>query len=666
VSEESERVGSGPEGNGAGVDPTAVALALAGASREDASAFLKKQGQLIDDQRRLASLQIDRLEAQDEHFREEAKLELTHLRWRRFTEQMRGVLQFLTAVVGIAVATAFGMMVWDAAHSSGLIIEPFTVPADMAAKGLTGQAIASQMLDKIIAMESVAGSNRAAQTYANNWGSNIKVQIPETGVSIGEFRQFLRDWLGHDTHITGEIYHTDAGLVITARTSGATGGSFTGPQTDLDLIVQKAAEYVYGNTQPNRYAQFLLGSGRGAEGSAIYRRLTEDPSRLERAWAWTGLANIPRGQFDYAGTLGYYRKAISDYPDFPPAYHLAAWFERVLSHPEAALEKYRRAKALFDQSAVSQFETRHVPKMRQDTDMYIAFLSGDFDQAVRLGQAGDYVANASGTEVNFDTFRNATAVSLGLQHDGIHARPIFSQMLQPQGSPFAKGRVLLWRSIARVRMDAALEDWPAVAAAEASAEKIAVFPCPVCQLTKVFRVELLPWLALAKTRTGDIAGGEAMIAASPVDCYDCNLIRGQIAEVAKQPGRADYWFARAVHDAPSIPFAYADWGQALLERGQPNAAIAKFTIANQKGPHFADPLEGWGEALMSKNQSHLALAKFAEAEKYAPNWGRLHLKWGEALYYAGKRDDAKAQFVRAGQLDLTPSEKAELARMGHV
>ncbi len=63
-------------------------------------------------------------------------------------------------------------------------------------------------------------------------------------------------------------------------------------------------------------------------------------------------------------------------------------------------------------------------------------------------------------------------------------------------------------------------------------------------------------------------------------------------------------------------------------------------IANQKGPHFADPLEGWGEALMAKNQSHLALAKFAEAEKYAPNWGRLHLKWGEALVYAGKKDEA--------------------------
>ena len=72
-------------------------------------------------------------------------------------------------------------------------------------------------------------------------------------------------------------------------------------------------------------------------------------------------------------------------------------------------------------------------------------------------------------------------------------------------------------------------------------------------------------------------------------------------------------------------------GDALLERGGADGAIAKFTVANQKGPKFADPLEGWGEALIAKKLPEQALAKFEEADKYAPNWGRLHLKWGEAL-----------------------------------
>jgi tetratricopeptide (TPR) repeat protein len=101
----------------------------------------------------------------------------------------------------------------------------------------------------------------------------------------------------------------------------------------------------------------------------------------------------------------------------------------------------------------------------------------------------------------------------------------------------------------------------------------------------------------------------------------------------------------------------------LLTKGDLDGAIAKFTLANEKGSHFADPLEMWGEALIAKNRSDLALAKFAEANKYAPNWGRLHLKWGEALLWTGNRADAKNQFAIATRLDLSAGDKAVLSRM---
>jgi len=173
-----------------------------------------------------------------------------------------------------------------------------------------------------------------------------------------------------------------------------------------------------------------------------------------------------------------------------------------------------------------------------------------------------------------------------------------------------------------------------------------------------------PDMAYAKAKLGDIAGAERMIAATPTDCYPCLRMRGRIAQVAGQHDRADAWFVRAAAAAPSLPFAHAEWGQALLERGQPDAAIAQLAIAHNKSPKFADPIVTWGEALMKKNQSHKALAKFAQANQHAPNWGRLHLNWGEALRYAGKPDEAKKQFDLAARLDLTPSEKSQLARLG--
>ncbi len=51
----------------------------------------------------------------------------------------------------------------------------------------------------------------------------------------------------------------------------------------------------------------------------------------------------------------------------------------------------------------------------------------------------------------------------------------------------------------------------------------------------------------------------------------------------------------AARQAPSLPFAEAEWGAALLAKGDADGAIAKETLANQKGPHFADPLEVWAK-----------------------------------------------------------------------
>jgi hypothetical protein len=64
VAEENEGQDTGAEAAASGVDPAAVALALGGASREDAGAFLKKHGALVDDQRELIAVQKHHLTEQ--------------------------------------------------------------------------------------------------------------------------------------------------------------------------------------------------------------------------------------------------------------------------------------------------------------------------------------------------------------------------------------------------------------------------------------------------------------------------------------------------------------------------------------------------------------------------------------------------------------------------
>jgi tetratricopeptide (TPR) repeat protein len=248
-------------------------------------------------------------------------------------------------------------------------------------------------------------------------------------------------------------------------------------------------------------------------------------------------------------------------------------------------------------------------------------------------------------------------------HDLGRAREIIHEAIVRETSPAAP---LYQESLARARffVDSGVHDWRhATDDARAMAQSVAAGIPEIAPIR--LKTQVAPLLATALARSGDLAGATAAIGPTPRDCYGCLRARAIVAESARQHELADGWFSRAVKAAPSIPFAYTEWGQALLERSKPDDAIAQFTLANKKGPHFADALEGWGEALMAKNQSHLALAKFAEAEKYAPRWGRLHLKWGEALVYAGKKDEARAQYQKASTLDLTAADKAELAKVSH-
>jgi len=580
-------------------------------------------------------------------------------------EKWLGVfLRLATGIVGVAAAAGVALMVWDAANSHGLLIEPFSVPPDMAQRGLTGQAVASQVLDRLTDMQTRTESARTAQSYDNNWGDDIKVEIPETGVSIGEFRRFLRDWLGHDIHITGEVYRTKAGIAVTARAGAETGATVTGSEDDLEPLVQRAAEHVYASTQPYRYGNWLDRNVlhpntplRIAEARAVYRGLIEDGDDTDKAWAWNGLGTLAWTQEkDQRRAIEYYNNAVAIWPDFTIGHYAVGFKHSEIGHPEQALAEFRIASRLLHRKSIPDVNPHYVPNSRAAADFSVASVLGDNAAALALARQGAQMRDTHAT-VNRGAFQGMAMSALVGQHDGPGERAY----LRSIGSSTADGC-----SNRALSDAAAMEDWSAVIRWTDCADQAFRKSFPGYDADARDGSFLQPRLALAKAMLGDIAGANAVIATMAPDCYNCLQVRAKIASITGNPEQTDSWFAQAVAFAPSIPFAYHEWGQALLKRGQPDAAIEKFKLSNQKGPHFADPLEGWGEALMAKNQSHLALAKFAEAEKYAPNWGRLHLKWGEALAYSGNKAEAQKQFARAAALDLTPSEKSELARMNHV
>ncbi|HEX9159597.1 MAG TPA: hypothetical protein VF835_05160, partial [Rhizomicrobium sp.] len=230
----------------------AAGIALNEAARDPALAGDART--LLREQARLARLQADDLS-------EDGALMRRSLHIRHASEIMKFAFELLIALVMLAIVAALGTAMWTAAHDNGLVIEAFSVPPDFAQRGLSGEVVASQLLDKLARMQQQTNSVRPADTYRNNWGDDIKVEIPDTGISIGELNRYLRRWLGHETHITGDIWHTPSGISVTARAEDA-GETFAGNNGDLDALLQKAAEAIYAKTQPYRYAAFLGQLGR--------------------------------------------------------------------------------------------------------------------------------------------------------------------------------------------------------------------------------------------------------------------------------------------------------------------------------------------------------------------------------------------------------------------
>ncbi len=590
-----------------------------------AAAYLEKQA-------RLTELQIADLERED-------ALRHWSLRVRHISDVMKLTFELAGAFIVLMLVGLICVTLWKAAHDDSLVIQAFSVPPDMSARGLTGEAIAAQVQDKLATLQDATQTSRPADSYAANWGDDVKVQIPDTGMSIGEFYRLLVSWFGHQSRISGEVYRTPRGVAIAVRTTGQPGDIVRGTDADMDGLVEKAAEAIYARTQPYRYANYLVSIApvaNGAKARSIWEQLVRTGTPLDKAWSYMALGTFLE-RSDPLRAPGVQKKAIPVVADFALAWQNIFGEELNVGHDEAALGALRKnidILAAGNGGMTARARDVSLPAARGVS----MELQGDFSEALRYREIAadlpDYagIARSSLREEVHD---------VGSLHEGARATrmrshlpsPVFPRPLQYFGQ--------IMVGVQDVEIAASLHDWAGVLALKSRLEAL-LGPQLQLPFTDAFAEQTLsrqvwPYAAEALAHAGDMAGAAALIARTPLDCLICVRERGELATMRKDWADAAHWYAMASSQSPSIPFADDDWGGMLLAKGDLDGAIAKFESAHAKGPHFADPLEMWGEALTRKNRSDLALAKFEEAAKYAPNWGRLHLKWGEALWWSGKR-----------------------------
>jgi tetratricopeptide (TPR) repeat protein len=602
--------------------PAALALSVGKGSRDrnvnaKTAAFLDEQTAI--------------LRLQKEHLHEQRELQLSHLKWRRFSDWMKAALQLSTALVAVAVAAGVGAAIWDAVHANSVVVDAFRSPPGLSAKGLDGTVMASGVLDELNRMQAETRAARAKRGVKDAWSSDIKVEVPDTGVSIGEVMRDLHRWLGHETHVAGDLVETEGGgLRLTVRGDGIAAKSFDGTAAELPKLATQAAEYVYGEAEPYFAATYLIGHGRDAEALPLVRSKFESARPEERPYllnSW-GNALLDFGRINEA--LPKYQEAVRLKPDYWSALVNMVNVEIALQREEGA---WRDGVAM--QKAAHRGQTG--AKVEEYYFNYPDLLTWNLgpERAAFVADMEQHGGIGSNVAQNGPLIADVAA----RMHDPAAAELYLQTSIDVDKDPFAQAMIHFvhgWGALDR-------GDGPR-AAQELEAFNTA-YPTPSIGIQ-------VPgyhcWLAQAEEMAGHPDKADAVLA-SGGRYVDCWRFKADILDHRGDWAGAQKAYADAVALAPDLPAAYYSWGLALARHGDLSAAEARFAQAHERGPRWADPLKAWGDALGAQGRLPEAEVKYAEAVKDAPRWIALRLAYGNALRAERKFREAIAQYHAVSQ-----------------
>jgi tetratricopeptide (TPR) repeat protein len=300
---------------GAEAFASAVAAKLAGNDPEVA----RKTVDFLDEQTQL-------LKVQKEHLKDEHSLRVAHLRnqlreenVRRFGLRLRVGFHLLIVLFATVIGVGLAVMIYDAVHSRSVVIDPIEIAPNVAAQVPSGKIVAAGLLDVLTHIQAANRGSAEHRSLSNAWTNDITIEVPETGISIGQLERILKTRFGHDQHIDGDLVQTESGgLALTVRGPGILPKTFTDEGRNLDKLLTQAGEYVYGQSQPGLWAAYL-GNERFDEAinfsQAAYA--TADPS--ERPYllnAWANALAAKGGEGANREELTLYREAVRLKPDY--------------------------------------------------------------------------------------------------------------------------------------------------------------------------------------------------------------------------------------------------------------------------------------------------------------------------------------------------------------
>jgi tetratricopeptide (TPR) repeat protein len=495
-------------------------------------------------------------------------------------------------------------MLRDALTSRSVVVESFDVPPSLVARGVTGKIVAGGLLDELRRFQSATRGDAAKRDLSNAWTGEIKLAVPEAGVSLGEFSRMLKARFGHDLHIDGELMETEAGgLALTVRGDGVAAKTFSGSSRDLDQLTVNAAGYVYAQSEPVLWAYYLTNRGRNQEAITFSQSAFAGADMSDRPFLLNTWANALAATGKVHESLALYRAALKLKPDYWVAYNNVINALWVLGDEEGAWRAGEEMRRTAGGRPGRASETYY-----QNVDVLVWNLQAWRDALIADANANGGVGSNVGSDVGIAIsdvdirLHDLVAADIALQT----VKPDPADESIPVMSHFLRGR-LATEAGDTARAAAEMEAFGALFVNPSVTFNFPGFPC---------------WIAPAEEAAGHVDKADAVLksAGTFVDCY---RFRADILNGRGDWAGAQKAYAEAVALAPDLPASYYSWGLALAARGDLPAAEAKFKDANKRGPHWADPLKAWGDMLASQGHGREAVMKYDEALKFAPNWTAL-------------------------------------------
>ena len=444
-----------------------------------------------------------------------------------------------------------------------------------------GDAIAADMTQRIAQVRDAANANSIAHSKDVRLDRDKRSRLTSRirASRWARYTRYLRSWLGRRTASPTELREAgDGKIALTVALDGRT-PRLRWARGDLDKLEQQAAEHVFQIVDPSNYILYLFGTHRHADALPAIQHLihlADSPGMLADGyslwgnWTRTVAGNLPLAMMRLRMAAAIDAKAL------PP--HMEMMFTSLdMGQDEIALHE---ARALADFRQEDQYAWREgkaspgSPGWRSASDAE----TGDFQRATSDRCEG----MCSLIELLLDRAEYAARM-----HDVSRSRVLIKTSMASVGVGADDA------DRARYFADAAADDWPsAVADARSDVEAKSAERSPLSDIT--MRTNTLPLLAYALAQIGDFRQRMRRSTKRPAIVSPAKR-RGETSMGSRRKwSSAAWWFARATRDAPSIPFAYTDWGAMLLAKGDLDGAIAKFRLANRERPAFCRPIGNVG------------------------------------------------------------------------